>query len=102
MNRIRGIVPTPVGIPKVRKIGRKSVAVQKNSVLCVNLADSHLETAVEVNQSRVLGVAWLINEVVPRDPRVVFIMLSKFLPKPNNSILEVAMIPQGSIVSRVV
>ena len=62
-------------------------------MVCVDPTDCRMETVVEINNSRVLGVTWLIKDVVPCDPSVVFVMLSKFLPKPNNPILEIAMIP---------
>lgn len=71
-------------------------------MLRVNLANRRMETIVKINNPRVQRIARLIQDVVTRNPSIVLVMLSEFLPKPNYAVLKIAMIPKSCIVGSIV
>lgn len=68
----------------------------------INLADCCMNTVVEIHESGVLWIARLIKDIIAGDPSVILVMLGQLFPKPDHSVLKVAMIPKSSIVGRIV
>lgn len=87
---------------ELREIGCKSVTVKEKDMVRVDLPDRCINSIVKVNQTCVLRVCWFIKRVISGDPCIIFIMFSELFPEPNSPILEVSVIPEGSIVGRII
>lgn len=61
----------------------------------VYLPDSWLESVVEGGKPDMLGVARLVDRIVPGYPGVAFVVSGKLLPKPYRPILVVLVVPEG-------
>ena len=93
MDRVRRIFPLLVGIAKVRKIRRKGVPVKEDGVVWVNGADGSVDFVVEPDDSSMLRVGGLVQRVVTCNPLVVFVVPRKLCPKPEDTVLEVFVVP---------
>jgi hypothetical protein len=60
----------------------------------VNSADGVVDAIIELDHTCVRGISGFVEGVVPRDPRVVAIVLGEFLPEPNNPVLEIFVKPE--------
>ena len=93
MDRVRRIIPLLVGIAKLRKVIRKSVSVKENGMVWIDSADSRVDFIVEPDESSMLRVGGLVQRVITCDPLVVFVVLRKLFPKPEDTVLVVFVVP---------
>ena len=93
MDRVRRIIPPLVGIAKLRKVRRESVSIKENGVVWVDGADGSVDFIIELDESSMLRVGGLVQRVVACDPLVVFVVLRKLCPKPEDTVLEVFVVP---------
>jgi hypothetical protein len=93
MDGIAGIVPVLVRVPKVGKVGREGVRVKEEGVIWVGGPDDLVDVVVERNEAGVLGVGGLVEGVVARDPLVVLVVLCELAPEPEDTVLEILVVP---------
>ena len=82
-----------MGIAKVRKVRREGVSVKKNGMVWVDGADCSVDFVIEPDESSVLRVGGLVQRVITCNPFVVFVVLCKLCPKPEDTVLEVFVVP---------
>lgn len=93
MDRVAGVVPVLVRVTEVREIRREGVGVEENCMVRVNRANRGVHLVVECDQSCVLRVGRLIERVVSCDPLVIFVVLRELGPQPEDTVLEIFVIP---------
>jgi hypothetical protein len=87
---------------EVGEIRCKGVSVKKDNVVGVdsmNGADASVVPLLKAGMSRVCR---FIENVVSGNPGIPFIMLGKFFPKPDCTVLEILVNPEGCDVGGVV
>jgi len=87
-------MPLLVHITEMRKITRECVSVEENGMLRVNRADGLVNAIVERDYSGMRRIGGFVKWVIASDPLVVNIMLSKFFPEPDCTVLEVFVHPE--------
>jgi hypothetical protein len=102
MDRISSVLPLLVVIPEMRKIRCEGIAVKEDCMMGVNIADGMVDAIVKLDHTRVRGISWFVERVIPRDPGVVAIVFGEFLPEPNNPVLEIFVKPECSNMGPVV
>lgn len=78
------------------------VALQKENVVRVNIPDRWHNAVVESQQTCPFRVSRLVHRVVASDPRVTLVSASNMFPEVNGSVLEVLVVPESSVSSRVI
>lgn len=96
VNGVRAVLPAFVGFSEMREVGCEGVAIEENGVVRIDCTDSLVHTVVESDHASVVRVRWLVQRVVPSEPRVACIMLRELFPKPNRAVLEVFVDPEAS------
>ena len=82
-----------MGIAKVRKVRCEGVSVKEDGMVWVDGADGSVDFVVEPDESSMLRVGGLVQRVVTCDPLVVFVVLRKLCPKPEDTVLKVFVVP---------
>lgn len=90
---VSGVIPFLVGIPKVRKIRCKGVAIKEDDMVGILRTDGGMYFVIESDKAGVFGIGGLVQGIVACDPFVAFIMLGEFRPQPENPFLEVTVVP---------
>ena len=62
-------------------------------MVSVNLPDCVVEAIVVFDEAAVFGFGGFVERVVTGDPLVVFVVLRKLCPKPEDTVLEVFVVP---------
>ena len=93
MDRVRRIRQFRVDVPEVGKVGREGVSVPEQSVLLVDCTDRVVHPDVKLDYARMRGIRGLVERVVSRDPLVIFVVLRELGPQPEDTVLEIFVIP---------
>lgn len=75
MDRIACILPLFMDIAKVRKVGCKCVAIEKDSVMYVDGPNSVINSVVECDKACMFRISGLIERVISCNPFIIFVML---------------------------
>jgi len=76
MNGVSGVIPTLVRITKVRKIGRKSVTIKENDMICILSTDNGVKLVVELHNASTLGIGGFVKRIIASNPLVTPVVLS--------------------------
>jgi len=98
VDSVRRVSPSLVRITELTKVRRKGVSVPENDMLIVYGANGVVNSIVEADEPRMLGVCRLIERIVASDPRIVLVVFRQFTPKPHETVLEVFVSPESSDV----
>src|SRR5882762_6215982 len=102
VDRISRVAPFLVRFPEMRKVGCKGITVKEDGMMRVHSTYGIVDAIIKSNHACVGGISGLVEWIVPRDPCVVAVVFRKFLPKPNNTVLEVFVKPERCDVSPMV
>lgn len=84
---------------EMREIGSVCVAVKEEDMMWVNGAYRRDDAVIERYKTRMTRVCRLIHRIIASDPRIILVMLRKFLPQPDNTVLKVAVPPEVTQVN---
>lgn len=71
-------------------------------MIWIDLSNRRDDAVVEGEQSRPFGIGGLIHGIIPCNPGISFVSAGDVLPQIDGAVLEVDMVPEGSVASRVV
>jgi hypothetical protein len=93
VNRISGVLPVLVGVTEVGEVGGEGVGIEEDDVVWVFSADDLVHFVVEFDEAGVFRISGLVQRVVAGDPLVAFVVLGKLGPEPEDTVLEVLVVP---------
>jgi hypothetical protein len=82
--------------------GFPRVALHEEDMVKINPSDRGDDAVVESQQPRPLRVGGLVHGVVACDPGIPLVSTGNVLPKVDDAVLEVNVVPEGGVSGRVV
>lgn len=117
---LQALIPTdPVGEPETtvivdrvhgirkhicetRKVHAESVSLQEQDVIRVNGPHSRYYSIIKREQPCPLLISRLVQQIVSRDPGIALVPIGNNLPQVDDPILEVFVVPECRVASRVI
>lgn len=90
---ISSVIPVLVGITELREVRREGVAVKEDDVIGILCTNGSMDFVVEFDEAVVLLIGRLVEGIVASDPLVALVVLGEFCPQPEDTFLEVPVVP---------
>src|SRR5579859_5717821 len=90
------------GLLKHVKFCRVAIAFQKEDVVGIDSANSLVEPPIERHKHRFTGISRFVDGVVAGYPGMSLVTIGNGFPEMNHPVLKVLMLPEQSLVRRIV